>query len=756
MTMLRRRVRTTLGILFLLACGKEAPPDPSINVPHFAGSTACRACHPEAFAAWHGSPHDQALNKATPETVLGDFDNIVFEDGPIRARFSRSGDRYYVETREANAPAAHFEIAYVIGVDPLQQLVIEEPRGHLQIFSVAWDTQGMRWFALPPPGHAAGDVHPGDWLHWTGTAFNANSMCIECHATNVDVGFQTGSRNYQTTWAEDDVGCEACHGPRADHVAWNESRAPRSAPGEIGARGTSVEDRDRERQQAELESCAPCHSRRRRIHATPTPDESFHDRYALELIQEGLYYADGQIRDEVYVLGSFMQSRMYAEGVRCTHCHNPHTLKLVAEGNDLCLRCHETQRYDTPAHHHHEDDSVASRCVECHMRARVYMQIDPRRDHGFHLPRPDQTVEFGVPNACNACHNGRDANWASEHVIAWYGPKRPHDVHAAAALAADRNGQGNANSLLTQVYDDPTTPLILKATVLARLAARGAAQRGALISSALSSSDPLLRATAVAAAEGLPPALRAELLEPLLVDSARGVRIEAARILASLDPRRLMAPQGESDRALSRAWHEFLEIQQSLGSHPGVELNLAIANSNQGKLGEAEDHYLRALALDRDFLPARFNLALLYDAEGRGPEAEAQLRAALTTDPELGEAHYSLGLLLAADPTRGLEAADSLAEAAQKLPTRPRVQYNAGLAQQRLGRAAAAKAFFHEALAQEPGNADFRYALASLAAGQNRWKDARTQALRLIRDHPHDPRGPLLLRRLPSQGDSGP
>ena len=163
---------------------------------------------------------------------------------------------------------------------------------------------------------------------------------------------------------------------------------------------------------------------------------------------------------------------MYAEGVRCTHCHDPHTLKLVAEGNDLCSKCHDA-RYDNRSHHHHAEGSPGSQCVECHMRTRTYMQVDPRRDHGFHLPRPDQSVEFGVPNACNACHTDRDANWALDHVLDWYGPERPHDVHATAAFAADRSGGADADRLLGQAYDDPATPPILRATALSRLAARG-------------------------------------------------------------------------------------------------------------------------------------------------------------------------------------------------------------------------------------------------------------------------------------------
>ncbi len=737
------RTRCFLVAVLLLACTPESLPTPETADDNFAGSEICRDCHPSAFTAWEGSHHERALAPATGANILGNFESVEFDDGTRRARFTRDGEDFYVEVPGPDGASNRLEVAYVIGVDPLQQLLVERPEGQLQAFPIAWDTRAGRWFALHDAGTEAGDAAPGDWLHWTGSAFNANSMCIECHATNVDVGYRPSSRNYQTTWSEGTVSCEACHGPRARHAA-DPSHSPSNPTAHAEA---APEDRDRIAQRAELEACGPCHSRRRRIHAAPAPGDSFHDRYATELVHEGLYAADGQIVDEVYVLGSFLQSRMYAEGVRCTHCHDPHTLQLVAEGNDLCSKCHDA-RYDSRSHHHHEEGSPGSQCVECHMRARTYMQIDPRRDHGFHLPRPDQSVAFGVPNACNACHADRDATWARDHVIARYGPQRPHDIHATAAFAADRSGKADADRLLGAAYDDPATPPILRATALARLAARGRSPLGSRIAMGLASADPMLRASAAAATEGLPPAERFELLAPQISDPSRSVRTEIGRILGphALHDREM--PRADSNPALLAAWNEYLEVQRSLGNQPGAEMNLAIANTQAGRTDTAEDHYLRALELDADFLPARFNLALLYDRQGRSQQAESQLRAALDTNPELGEAHYSLGLLLARDSARREDTANALAEAARKLPDRPRVQYNAGLAHQRLGRAGAAKVFLEEALRLEPGEADFRIALAILAAQQAQWNEARFHAQQFSLEHPDDARGPALRRQL--------
>ena len=154
----------------------------------------------------------------------------------------------------------------------------------------------------------------------------------------------------------------------------------------------------------------------------------FLDDYEPDLLLPGLYYADGQIDGEVYVYGSFTQSRMYRHGVRCSDCHDPHTLKLRATGNALCVRCHspdgnprfpslQKKVYDAPEHHFHPPGSPGAACVACHMPARTYMQLDRRRDHSLRIPRPDLTLEIGTPNACTGCHQDRDARWAADFLV---------------------------------------------------------------------------------------------------------------------------------------------------------------------------------------------------------------------------------------------------------------------------------------------------------------------------------------------------
>ena len=45
-------------------------------------------------------------------------------------------------------------------------------------------------------------------------------MCAECHTTDFKKGYDPAADTYRSSWSELDVGCQACHGPGADHLAW--------------------------------------------------------------------------------------------------------------------------------------------------------------------------------------------------------------------------------------------------------------------------------------------------------------------------------------------------------------------------------------------------------------------------------------------------------------------------------------------------------------------------------------------------------
>jgi len=721
----------------------SAPPSAEQERAAFVGSARCAACHASEAGAWRGSHHDLAMQVAEEGTVLGDFGDAKLASFPSVTRFTRRDGRFLVETEGPDGRTAEFEVKYVFGVDPLQQYLVELPGGRLQVLPVGWDVARSRWFSMQEGER----IPPGDPFHWTGPYQRWNTMCAECHSTDLRKGYDAATGTYRTTWAEIDVACEACHGPGAEHVALAETGGAATTPGAgLGVRFDAAHPR------AEIEACAPCHARRSRAAIEDLHGRALLDQFAPSALREGLYHADGQILEEVYEYGSFLQSRMYAAGVRCSDCHDPHSLRLRAEGNALCTRCHSespdprfpglrAKRYDAPEHHHHAEGSPGARCVGCHMPERTYMVVDPRHDHSLRIPRPDLSARLGTPNACNACHGERDSAWAAAAIARWYGPDRRKEPHWGEVLAAARAGAPEAGPPLLALARDAAQPAIVRATAVELLPGQGPEGEAAL-AAAVSDPEELVRLAAARSLGLLPFEARIEPAARGLRDPVRAVRLESARALGPLASEFLAPPDR---RALFSALGEYEARERADADFGPAHHNLALLAEAGGDAETAESEYRAALRLDPDFQPARVNLATLLNRLGRNQESEALLRQALADAPEDGEIHYSLGLLLA-EQGRNEEAEAELRQAAGLLPRRARVRYNHALALQRLGRAEEAEAGLLSARAAAPDDPDVLHALVVLYAQAGLWERALPVARALVELSPGEGPRTLLLR----------
>ena len=181
----------------------------------YVADADCAACHRSELDAWTGSHHDLAMQVATAGTVLGDFDDAVFTHHGVTSRFFRRGDRFFVNTEGPDGTSADFELTHTLGIEPLQQYLAPFPGGRLQSLTIAWDTARNAWFHLYPDER----IEPDDPLHWTGRYQTWNLQCAACHSTDLRKGYDVEADTYDTTWAEIDVGCQACHGPGERHVA---------------------------------------------------------------------------------------------------------------------------------------------------------------------------------------------------------------------------------------------------------------------------------------------------------------------------------------------------------------------------------------------------------------------------------------------------------------------------------------------------------------------------------------------------------
>jgi predicted CXXCH cytochrome family protein len=397
----------------------------------YAGRDACAGCHAKELTAWRGSDHDLAMQAADEKSVLGDFANAKFTYAGTTSTFSRRDGKFHVNTDGPDGKLADYEIKYTFGVRPLQQYLIEFPGGRMQALSIAWDSRpkaegGQRWFHLYP----GQNIKAGDWLHWTSGGQNWNFTCAECHSTNLRKGFDARTDVYKTTWSELNVSCEACHGPASNHVAWAKKEGDWQALASTkglaialderkGASWNPSADTGTARRSAprsssrELDTCARCHARAARLSDDYVHGKPPLDTHRLALLDGNLYWNDGQMREEVYNWGSFAQSRMHAQGVTCSDCHDPHSLKLRAPGNAVCAQCHQPAKFDAPSHTHHAAGTPGAACTACHMPTTNYMVVDARHDHSLRVPRPDLSAKLGVPNPCNACHRKETPQWAA-------------------------------------------------------------------------------------------------------------------------------------------------------------------------------------------------------------------------------------------------------------------------------------------------------------------------------------------------------
>ena len=602
------------------------------EAPHagFAGSASCTQCHAAEAAAWAGSDHAWALKTPDAASVLGDFSGATIINKGVTTRFTTADGKYFIETQGADGKPQTFEVRYTVGHKPLQQYLVETEKGRLQVLDLAWDVAQKKWFHLYPTQ----DAPPGDGLHWTGSYKNWQARCATCHQTGFDKGYDFTSRIYKSHWADLTVGCEACHGPGTAHNAWAATKTG-DDPYKALPLGPG-------HQAQELDVCGPCHSRREAFsQLQPVAGAPFHDNYALALLTPDLYFPDGQQKDEVFILGSFLQSKMKAKGVTCSNCHEPHGGGLVAAGNAVCTQCHNEAGneqfpslrkadYDTPEHHHHKADSEAAQCVSCHMPERSYMLIDPRRDHFFRRPDPLQSKAAGAPDVCTTCHAGKTAEWAAAQIAQWK-PAGDKDWQDRSAFIAFNGGDRSEATIanLTRYVLDTQRPAVVRATGITALGGVGtlsASDAGQL----LKDDEPLVRAAATGALRQIALQDRVMLLMPLLGDASRSVRQRAAVEIAGAGVARL--PAG-ADANYRKGLQDFMDARMANADTPESQVAIGGLALSRRQWDMAQEAFSTAVSIDPQMTSAWLVLAQLAEARGNVKGAEDALASASAASP---------------------------------------------------------------------------------------------------------------------------
>jgi tetratricopeptide (TPR) repeat protein len=739
-------------------------------VATYVGEESCSPCHADKVQAWRSSHHARSMQMASDSTVLGNFSGTQFTDQGVTSTFFKKDGKFYLRTD--GKPQDH-EIPYTFGFDPLQQYLVPFPNGRMQSFGVAWDSLakehgGQRWFQLYP----GQKITPADPMHWTGRNMTWNDRCADCHSTNLQKNYDLAKDSYDTKWSNISVSCEACHGPGSKHVEWAQTHKQASSQGSGGSDGLTVDLRPEEgswltldpfelgstthwqgppRSQRQNNTCAPCHSRRRAIASDYQPGQPFLDAFSPSLLEEGAYYSDGQARDDDYQMGSFVQSTMYEQGVTCSDCHDPHSGK-VSQGssNAVCSKCHSPAKFASENHHHHNEQGAGALCVNCHMPPRNYLVVGVGHDHSFRVPRPDLSVAFGTPNACNQCHKDKPDTWAAETFVKWYGYTRTRSRDFAAAIDAGRRGLVNAESALTELIVDSSKPAIARATALSLLPRYLSPYSFPALPPALLDNDPLVRKEAVRALSVLTPQDRAILGTPLLTDPIRLVRIEAGRVLAGT-PLKLLHGQ---EPALDRAIAEFVASEMASAERPDSHMDLALLYEQMGRPSDAESELKTALRLDPKLVPAMVSLADLYRTQNRDAEGQQWLEKAIAIEPNAAEPIHALALLKIRQKQYG-DVMSLLAKATALEPDNLGYSYMYAVALNSSGHPDQAIAILQQAHEKHPADRQMLIGLVAFEREKANFPSAINYARQLVELSPNDPSAKAMSTELQVANDPG-
>lgn len=751
-------LRDLVLCIFLLICigchkAKEYTSSQMAISAHYVGRETCRPCHENIYAQYAGSDHDLAMDFATDETVLGDFNNASFNHLGVTSKFYKRDGKYFVFTEGFKGKFQEFAIKYTFGFRPLQQYLVEFPDGRVQTLPLCWDTRpkeqgGQRWFHI----YDKERIRPDDILYWTRISQNWNYMCAECHSTNLKKNYDATTGRYNTTWSEIDVSCEACHGPGSLHVEWAKAEARGENPQGYEDMGLLIRLKDEEdaevnwifdkkvatykpnnprRKQKQVEMCARCHSRRGVISEDYVHGKPLLDTHYPQVLEENLYFPDGQIRDEVYEYGSFLQSKMYRSGIVCTDCHDAHTARLRKEGNELCFSCHQAEKHGDCGHHFHKMDSSGSQCIECHMPARTYMVVDPRRDHSFRIPRPDLSKKLGVPNGCNNCHADKSPAWTAEHFVKWYGQPKA-GKHYGEIFHAASSGIPGTDADLTRLAEDKQQSPMVRATAVLLLRNYPCESTIPTLRKMLHDANPLIRSEAVTALDILPPNDRVPFLLPVLQDPLRLVRTLAARSLATV-PSGFLSKAALQQRVVTI--REYEESQMLNADYPASHINLGNLYLERGEYDRAAASYKKAIEIEPAFIPGYINLADVYRLQNQDEKGRSILLHTLDIAPESASAHHALGLLMIRTGGQK-EALHHLRKASISAPEDARYSYVYGIALNSLEMSEQAISVLKKALNHNPYNTNLLVSLASIHRDRGEYEKALRYAVRLIKNYP--------------------
>ncbi len=716
--------------------------DASMEAPTYVGRETCIECHFNEYNQWVGSHHDKAMDVANDSTVLGDFQDQSLEYNGMTHKMYRKNGGYYVYTDGETGEMEEFEIKYVFGFYPLQQYLVEFEGGRLQTLSLTWNSKDNEWYHM---ADATQDeiINYDNWLHWTNQAQNWNGMCADCHSTNLVKGYNAETDDFHTTWSEIDVSCEACHGPSSQHLKW--AAKAEYARDQDNNYGLIVQTSNIDNKQY-VDLCVRCHSRRG-VTSDFNHSEDIYNHSIPQLPTGEDYFIDGQIKGEVYVYGSFTQSKMYMQEVQCNDCHNVHSTSLLFDDNRLCTQCHRADDYDTYEHHFHKDYGAAgkavvaddgvkfevgegTRCINCHMPQRFYMGVDYRADHSLRIPRPDLSIELGVPNACNQCHDEESHQWAVNYIDKWHGTGRK--AQYGRAFKDAQSGSQEGFDQLMNIYKDEVYPEIVRAIAIQLLGMHYQTKSKNILLEATNHFNGHIRYNALQNLL-IDDQKSLDRVLSLLSDQTRAIRIECAAKLSSYGESEIPVNYREQ---FNKAKQEYLKSLEYNADFPSGKFNLANFYYNDNQIDKAEVFYEKALKQDSLLHGIKVNLALVYNAKGKYKEAEKLFTNYLEHMPDDGYTMFTYALFLS-ERQRYDESLEYLLKAAKLAPDNSRIFYNIAMMYDFRENLDEAERYIQKAMQINPENQNFYMSLLNIYLKNQETRKARELASEILDKFPN-------------------
>ncbi|MBU4315851.1 MAG: tetratricopeptide repeat protein [Proteobacteria bacterium] len=694
---LKRAVLIT-GILLCISCLTVQPGDaetkkatmPEIEAKSprppavYAGSKSCRECHEKFYTLWSTSMHGLAMQPYTDilgkekltlhkeDISIGNF-NYRAEIGP--------GNGYVLEIGP-DGNKTEYPMAYALGGKNVYYFLTPMDRGYLQTLPLAYDVKKKEWFDTAGSGvrHFPGSQlmdHPVDWKE---RPYTFNASCHGCHVSQITSNYDIRSDSYDTHWTEPGINCETCHGPCSQHnQAMRDLAAGKKTPDKIISpkNFTPVQHND---------TCNSCHARILPLTDGYRTPERFFDHFDLVTLESHDFYPDGRDLGENYTLASWLQSPCAKNSkLTCLTCHTSsgrYRFDKPEDANKACSPCHQENVDHVASHSHHPPESIAGRCVSCHMPKTEFARMI-RSDHSMRPPTPATTIAFHSPNACNGCHVDKDADWADQQVRQWsqHDFQAPVLKRASLVDAARKNDWSQLTEILAYI-DDPKHEEIIAAGLIRLLAQCPDPRKTPVLRKSLHDPSPLIRASAVEIL-GYAWNMERDILQDLIAATADDYRVVRVRAAAALAARPNLEIYGKTTASVNKAIEEYLfsltarpdswdghynlgnyyqkngQPQEALAEYELASkfepraiqplVNAALVHASLGEMTKTEVKLNQALSIAPDNAAIHYNLGLLLAEQNRLPDAEAHLRSALAANPQLAGAAYNLSIVLSND-----------------------------------------------------------------------------------------------------------